>query len=251
MSESLVRKNCLTVLKSANEEGMVEAFVSVYNLKDSHGERMRYGCYGESLAKKMPKVAYFHNWSELVGKVVEAREIPAGDPSLPESIREFGGLFVKCQFSMDVQKAKETFALIRDGVLDEWSVGYYEKGREIEGEDYWVTATDLVEVSPVLRGSNPATSTVSVKASGAPFADELGSVREAVSKLVTRSKEVAELRKSKGGAFSPENLELLKQMREEIDGFIADNDQKQEPEAPDADAQLALAAVAEAVLALS
>jgi hypothetical protein len=152
---------------------------------------------------------------------------------------------------MDVQKAKETFALIRDGVLDEWSVGYYEKGREIEGEDYWVTATDLVEVSPVLRGSNPATSTVSVKASGAPFADELGSVREAVSKLVTRSKEVAELRKSKGGVFSPENLELLKQMREEIDGFIADNDQKQEPEAPDADAQLALAAVAEAVLALS
>jgi hypothetical protein len=51
--------------------------------------------------------------------------------------------------------------------------------------------------------------------------------------------------------FSPENLELLKQMREEIDGFIADNDQKQEPETPDADAQLALAAVAEAVLALS
>jgi hypothetical protein len=102
-----------------------------------------------------------------------------------------------------------------------------------------------------LRGSNPATSTVSVKASGAPFADELGSVREAVSKLVTRSKEVAELRKSKGGVFSPENLELLKQMREEIDGFIADNDQKQEPETPDADAQLALAAVAEAVLALS
>jgi len=247
----LVRKNCLTVLKSASDEGMVEAFVSVYNLKDSHGERMRFGCYGESIARKMPKVAYFHNWNELLGKVIEAKEIPAGDLSLPESIREFGGLYVKCQFSMDVQKSRETFALIRDGVLDEWSVGYYEKGREIEGEDYWVTATDLVEVSPVLRGSNPATATVSVKASGAPFADELGSVREAVSKLVSRSKEVAELRKSKGGVFSPENLELLKQMRDEIDGFIADNDQKQDDDEPSTDEQSALAAAALASLALS
>lgn len=251
MSESFLRKNCLTVLKSANEEGMVEAFVSVYNLKDSHGERMRFGCYGESLAKKMPKVAYFHNWSELVGKVIEAKEIPAGDPSLPESIREFGGLFVKCQFSMDVQKAKETFALIRDGVLDEWSVGYYEKGREIEGEDYWVTATDLVEVSPVLRGSNPATSTVSVKASGVPFADELGSVREAVSKLVTRSKEVAELRKVKGKPFSHENLEVLKAMQIELSIVIDDLSEPQEPEEPSMDEQTALATAAEAVLALS
>ena len=146
-----VRDGKASVKAVDTESGIVEAYVSIFGNVDSANEVVEKGAFAESLNRKLPKVAWSHNWDEIIGKVLEARE-------------DDKGLYVKFQLILSVQKAKEAYELMKSGAMDEFSIGYSvdESLVDMDGIRHLQKLT-LYEVSPVMVGCNPDTELLSVK----------------------------------------------------------------------------------------
>lgn len=143
--------------KADGESGIVEAYVSIFGNVDLAGEVIDKGAFAQSLARKLPKVVWSHDWQQPIGVVLEARE-------------DEKGLYVKFQFVKGVQKADEALALMQaqggDGkpAIDEFSIGY-QVMEDYMGQDGFrhLKTIQLYEVSPVLVGCNQETELLSVK----------------------------------------------------------------------------------------
>lgn len=147
----ILRVKFNTELKAVKDEGVIEAYVSIFNNVDSDGDIILRGAFLESLAKKLPKGVWSHNWDEPIASTLEAKE-------------DEKGLYIKGQFVLTVQRAKEAFELIKAGVIDEFSIGfrildweYNDAGQRV------IKKVKLYEWSPVLAGANPETELVGVK----------------------------------------------------------------------------------------
>lgn len=147
----ILRVKFQTELKAVKEEGVIEAYVSIFGNVDSDGDIILRGAFLESLAKKLPKGVWSHNWDEPIASTLEARE-------------DEKGLFIKGQFVLAVQKAKEAFELIKAGVIDEFSIGFRILDWEYDDQNHRIIKkVKLYEWSPVLAGANPDTELVAVK----------------------------------------------------------------------------------------
>ncbi len=164
-------KNFKLVDPTISDQGIIEAFVSVFGNVDSYEEVVDAGAFAESLKVRVPKGVWSHDWTQPIAATLSAEEIMPGDMRLPLAIRNFGGLYIKGQLVMEVQKAAETNALIKAGVIDEFSIGYREE-ETYTGEDGFrhLKKLTLYEWSPVLVGANPETILVGIKAV-VPYAD--------------------------------------------------------------------------------
>lgn len=147
----ILRVKFQTELKAVKDEGIIEAYVSIFNNIDSDGDIITRGAFLESLAKKLPKGVWSHNWDAPIASTLEARE-------------DEKGLYIKGQFVLTVQKAREAFELIKAGVIDEFSIGfrildweYNDAGNRV------IKKVKLYEWSPVLAGANPETELLGVK----------------------------------------------------------------------------------------
>jgi HK97 family phage prohead protease len=152
-------------IKAVNsDEGILEAVVSVFNNVDSVGDRVLPGFFEQSLKGKMPKGVWMHDWNAPVAKTLEARELYPNDPLLPDSLKGLGGLYVKAKFNQNTQRGREAFSDIKEGIIDEFSIGYSVQEDRIapDGARELVKGT-LFEWSPVLFGANPQTAIVSAK----------------------------------------------------------------------------------------
>jgi len=139
--------------KADGEKGIIEAYVSIFDNVDLVGDIIKQGAFAESLAKKLPKGVWAHNWDEPIAKTLEARE-------------DSKGLYIKGQFIEGVQKADEAYKLIKEGVIDEFSIGFRILGYEWSEDDpdvRIITKARLYEWSPVLAGANPDTELISIK----------------------------------------------------------------------------------------
>jgi len=136
---------------SADDEGVIEAYVSVFGNVDLAHEIIEPGAFNESLQSKLPKGVWAHNWEKPIAKTLEARE-------------DEKGLYVKGKLIMDVQQAKEAYALLKEGVVDEFSIGYQvdEDSVDEKGIRHLKKLT-LFEWSPVLVGANRQTELISLK----------------------------------------------------------------------------------------
>lgn len=159
-------KTVPTFLKVADKsQGIVEAIVSVFSNVDLGNERVMPGAFKKSLARKLPKVVWMHQWWTTVGKTLEAEELLPGDPRLPESLKALGGLWVKGQFNLETQRGKEAFSDLEFGAVDEFSIGYRIAAwsRSASDDVLNLDELDLDEWSPVLVGMNQATALLGVK----------------------------------------------------------------------------------------
>ena len=66
----------------------ISGYGAYFGNVDSYGDRVQYGAFTESIATKKPKLWYQHDSTRPIGITLETREIPAGDPSLPEELKE-------------------------------------------------------------------------------------------------------------------------------------------------------------------
>ena len=137
-----------------DEKGTFEAYVSIFNNVDYADEVIVKGAFKESLLRKMPKIAWSHNWDQIIGKVLTA-------------IEDERGLKIKGQLVLSVQKAKEAYDLMKAGATNEFSIGYciQEASYEQRGDKQVrvLSKLDLYEISPVLSGCNPDTELISIK----------------------------------------------------------------------------------------
>jgi HK97 family phage prohead protease len=152
-------------LKAAGDDGVIEAIVSVFGNVDSYNERVRQWFFASSLAKGMPKCVWMHDWSKPIAKTIDAKELAPGDPMLPAELSLLGGLYVKWQFHKEIADSWQAYLKIKEGYIDEYSIGYKLTKWETDEKTGIMDLLDcdLYEAGPVLVGANRATTTLSVK----------------------------------------------------------------------------------------
>lgn len=154
----------LPVEYKADSEGTVEAFVSVFGNVDSYGDRVMLGAFAESIASKLPKMVWQHDIKRPIGKTVSAEEIAAGDPRLPERLKDYGALYVKGLFNLNTTDGKDAYEHIKFGSIDEYSFGYEEvETTPLADGTKELNKVNIIEWSPVTVGANPMTMTSNVK----------------------------------------------------------------------------------------
>jgi len=192
------------------QEGIIEAIVAVFNNVDSGNEVIRPGAFTESLAQKPPKGVWSHNWTEDVpiAKTLEARELLPGDRALPAELVDLGGLYVKGQFNLEIQKARDVYSSFKFGTLDEFSIGYKVREDRFDKKDNLreLLKLKLFEWSPVLVGMNDSTSLISVKgefdAPARRLADHSEAVLATCKEYADRIKSLRDLRAKEGRVIS-------------------------------------------------
>ncbi len=161
------------------EQGIVEAIVAVMGSVDEGRDRIMPGAFSKTIQERASKVRVLdqHNADSVMrvlGKPTALREMTRAE--LPgELLQQYpdatGGLYARTQFFLDTPEGKGAFTRLAQGGLDEWSIGY-----DALDVDYTTEVKDgktvrvrnlktirLWEVSPVLWGMQPATTTLSAK----------------------------------------------------------------------------------------
>lgn len=137
--------------KADSDQGIIEAYVSIFDNIDLVGDIIRRGAFVESLRKKLPKGVWMHNWEEPVAKTLVAEE-------------DDKGLFIRAQFNLETQRGRESFSDIKFGIIDEFSIGFKILDYEWdENDNRIIKKVRLYEWSPVLAGANPDTELINVK----------------------------------------------------------------------------------------
>lgn len=144
-----------------DEPNMVRYIASVFNVVNSYGTFLVYGAFRNATPETV-KGLWQHNRDEPIGKVLEIKELPPYHELLPNDIKQFGGLYIKEWFNPDVQRGRETYSNIINGVLTDYSIGFIpiEQKLDEEMQAEAIFLVDLWEVSPVTFGANPMTSTI-------------------------------------------------------------------------------------------
>jgi len=147
------------------DEGTITALVSCFNNRDRAGEVVKPGAFKASLEKKMPKGVWAHQWDKPIAKTLEAYE--TGE-----------GLVVKAKFNLDTQVGREAYSNIKEGIIDEFSIGYRVVKDSVDKEKGArnLDELELFEWSPVLTGMNEATRLLSVKHAAASKESDMPSV---------------------------------------------------------------------------
>jgi len=167
------------VTKIDGDQGIVEHTVAVMGNVDLGGDRIHPGAFTKTISERGGKIRVLdaHNSNSVlnvIGKPLSLWE--AGRDDLPAKVRTAypdatGALMARTQFLMDTPEGKGAFTRIRDGAVDEYSIGYdpiTADYSEEERDGKSVTVRNLKEIrlweySPVAFAMNPATSTLSAK----------------------------------------------------------------------------------------
>lgn len=166
------RKTVRCFTKAVDEEARtVEQIVSVFENVDLGREVVKTGAFTGSLERwaaagdPIP-VIWSHAWDDPfahIGAVVEAKELAAGDPLLPEPIADLGGLWVKYRVD-EAPFADQVFRLLKERRVREASFAYdVLRDRKNADGTTDLVELDVIEVGPTLKGMNPATQLLTVK----------------------------------------------------------------------------------------
>lgn len=166
--------------KAVNEDTReVEQIVSVFENVDLGKDRVKTGAFTATLERwaasgdPIPTI-WSHMWDDPfahIGAVIEAKELAAGDPLLPDEISELGGLYTR--YKVDEKPfADQVFDLLKERRVREASFAY-DVIREKRNNDGTtdLLELDLIEVGPTLKGMNPMTQLLSAKSDRVAFVE--------------------------------------------------------------------------------
>jgi|GEM_PF-5892588 len=134
-----------TVTNSKNDGRTFTARAVAYDVVDDYGTRFRRGVFNASLEKRLPVIAWAHDWADPVGRVT------AWDDRAD-------GLHITATLSDPdaVPRARQAVAQIADGTLTDVSIGFFRReSADAANGVVDITKGDLDEVSLVLRGAVP------------------------------------------------------------------------------------------------
>tara|TARA_R100000306_G_C4366685_1_gene137981 strand:+ start:689 stop:1327 length:639 start_codon:yes stop_codon:yes gene_type:complete len=149
-------------------EGIVEAYVNTMGVIDADGEIIDVKAFDDSITTGGQSVAWFHDQTSPVGKVIDSATVLSDSKDSEESSESIGRLKAVMQFNLNTQRGREAFADVQFGSVKEWSVGFRsihdDLERQSDGNHVRVIKNlDWVEVSPVMRGASPDTQTITSK----------------------------------------------------------------------------------------
>jgi hypothetical protein len=185
-----------TASVQAADEYRITALVSVFNVVDHANERVMPGAFKASLARRMPKGVWAHDWQTPVAKTLEAHETDKG-------------LVIDAVFNPDTQRGREAYSDIKFGIIDEFSIGYRVVKDSFDSESKNIRQLDeleLYEWSPVLVGMNPATELLTIKSDvPATLASQTEHALACVAQLANRYQSLHDLRAKEGRVLSSAN----------------------------------------------
>ena len=173
---NIIRKFETSEVTTVDEvEGIVEAFVNTMGALDHDDEIITFDAFGDSIQNCRQTVAWVHDQSVPVGKVIDAAPVSTGTDE--QTGMTTGRLKAVMQFNLNTQRGREAFADVQFGSVREWSVGFRSVSDEIETladgtKARVIDSLDWVEVSPVLRGASPNTQTINSKAASDAQGDD-------------------------------------------------------------------------------
>jgi hypothetical protein len=168
-----------TVLGVDEEQGIVEALVSITGVVDRQKDIIIPGAYQRTLKQLKPIGLRYHDKTRKVAKALVIEEWMPGDPRLPKTLadgvtpwpKEAGALYVKAQYNLNTKDGRDAFEDAKFfGAEGQWSIGYNPHGpngavrrkdgvRELRDIDLW-------EWSDVAHGAAPLTMTLAAKDAG-------------------------------------------------------------------------------------
>ena len=142
-------------VKNLSEDGTFEGYGSIFGNVDSYGEKVVPGAFVESLAKHRREgtavlMLWQHNSEEPIGVWEDLAE-------------DAKGLWGKGRLIMDVQRAKEAYALLKAKAVRGLSIGYREIDIDKDSGVRILRKLDLWEISPVSFPANNRARIESVK----------------------------------------------------------------------------------------
>jgi len=156
------RKTVNFAVKQFDEEtGVFESYAATFSqYPDAYGDIIDPGAFAKTLKEsgKRVKILWNHNVQEPIGKPLEMRE-------------DENGLYIKGKLSLGVQRAREVLSLMKDGVINEMSIGYDPIKEAFKDGIRHLKEVKLWDVSPVTFAANPEAVVLSVK--GATTFDDL------------------------------------------------------------------------------
>lgn len=185
-------------IKAVGEEGSgeFEGYGSVFGVVDSYNDIVVKGAFEDSLKEYgMPKLLLQHSTWMVGGKWLEARE-------------DEKGLYLKGQLNLEVQAAREVYALMKQGAINGLSIGYRTLEETINREtgENIIKKVRLYEVSIVTFPANEAATVTGVKSAPATarefekFLREAGFSREDAKLVVSKGYNALETRREDGDA---------------------------------------------------
>lgn len=233
-------------VKIDEAQGVVDAIFAVMGNIDQGGDILHPGSLSKTLVERGAKIRLLDQHktdsiARILGKPLELRELTRNE--LPSAMLQAypdatGGAWGRFKFFMDTPEGKGAFIRLKEGGLDEWSIGYdaldhdYSKVRDAKGQEKMVRnlrTVKLYEVSPVLWGMNAATETLSAKADDAiadpePQAEaapgEGGEPEDKAGRIIAKRNAV--------------RLKTIRKLLQELvdDGGLELDEDEDEPEAP-------------------
>jgi len=153
--DPMVKNGPAMQIKAAKDTGEIEGYGSTFGGKpDSYGDIIAPGAFAETIASGVkPKMFWAHDPSKPIG-------------SWTEAIEDEKGLFLRGRLNMEVQQAREAYALVKNGDIDGLSIGYRIKEYSVDVDTgvWTLEKLDLKEVSIVSIGANDNATISSVKA---------------------------------------------------------------------------------------
>ena len=135
----------------ASGENIIEGYSAYFDNIDSYGDIIEKGAFKKTLNenRNRVKVLWQHDTSEPIGKPIMMEE-------------DSKGLYIKAQISQ-TDIGKKAMILMRDGVVDEMSIGYDVIKDEYKGKNRMLKELRLWEFSPVTFAANDKAKITSAK----------------------------------------------------------------------------------------
>lgn len=159
-SENMETKqlDCAFEIKALDSDGSFSGYGSVFGVEDSYKEVVAPGAFKKTLSNwkkkgKLPPVLWQHDQRQPIGAYSKMRE-------------DQNGLYVEGKLLKDdIYRAKEAYALLKNGVISGLSIGYLTNSDDFDSKTGIRTLTelDLWEVSLVTFPANQSASITAVK----------------------------------------------------------------------------------------
>lgn len=159
ISPSMLEKKRLQValnLKSIQKDGVFAGYASVFDVLDQHQDIVQKGAFAETLKTRSRdiKLLWQHRQDEPIGVIDEIFE-------------DKHGLYVRGRLLLDLQRAREAYALMKEGAIGGLSIGYSPiKYAYKDDGTRIISQVELWEVSLVTFPANAAANITVVKSRG-------------------------------------------------------------------------------------
>lgn len=188
-------------------ENVIEGYSAYFNNIDSYGDIIESGAFNKTIQenRNRVKVLWQHDTNMPIGKPIEMYE-------------DSRGLYVKAQISM-TDIGKNAMILMRDGVVDEMSIGYDVIKDEYKGRNRVLKELRLWEFSPVTFAANEKAKITSAKNLNELLYDIKNADRNEIKNAIQKLNELlTEIEPTKVTQNTDEDKEV-KQILEMIRGF--------------------------------